>query len=167
VTGNFYASKVKQSLALTSWEIRPVIGFLINSNLSKRLVVFNLTRTELRYMIYSDQQNTFGFRLRNTTLVTTSLNKGSVIEDKTLNLFGSVEFFYNSNDDLRERFVNQIKYKLGLAFRLSFTWRFDIGLMYQDAKNNVPLPSQYPTTLVSNYVLEWGVGYFIGDKKNN
>jgi len=116
-------------------------------------------------MIYSDQQNTFGFRLRNTTLVTTSLNKGSVIEDKTLNLFGSVEFFYNSNDDLRERFVNQIKYKLGLAFRLSFTWRFDIGLMYQDAKNNVPLPSQYPTTLVSNYVLELGVGYFIGGKK--
>jgi hypothetical protein len=166
VLGTIYVSRVQQTLSLSNWELRPVIGFAINSNNQKRFVISNLSRLEFRYLIYSDNTNATTGRFRNLTILTVSLNKRTIVEDNSLNLFATAEFFYNFNEKAKERFVNQSKFKLGLAYRLSYKWRFNFGLMYQDSKEGIVLPVLLPTDLITNYIIEWSVGFFINRPDN-
>ena len=162
--GALYAGRIKQSGTLSNREVRPFVGFRVNSNPEERLVVTNLSRQEFRWLIYSDNNNLTGWRFRNRTLLTYALNKKSALENKSLNLFAFVEFYKNFNDKLKERFVNDIKYKLGLSFRFSDSWRFDFGAIYQVARTNLDEPVQLPTVLTTNYIFEWGMIFFTGRK---
>ena len=91
------------------------------------------------------------------------------INKNRLFIYGYFEAFFNFGQEVRERFFNQFKYKLGLAYRINPHWGVDLGVIYQDAKDNVVTPSQLPTNLITNYVLDWGVVYIIpasGKPKN-
>lgn len=84
---------------------------------------------------------------------------------KNLVLFGYFEAFFNFGEEVRERFFNQFKYKVGFSYRLSDKWNFDAGFIYQDAVNKALEPSQLPTNVITNYIFEWGVAYIIPSKK--
>jgi hypothetical protein len=76
--------------------------------------------------------------------------------------FGYFEAFFNFRQEVRERFFTQFKYKLGLGYRINNRWGIDLGVIYQNATNNVKVPTQSPTNLITNYIFEWGFRYVIG-----
>jgi hypothetical protein len=159
-SSSFYVARTKQYEMLSNWEVRPVIGFMANTNTQNRFFVSNYSRFEYRWMFYSNKQNQNGFRFRNLTLARVSLNKKHHSIDNSFSLFGYVEFFSNPND-ISERFVQQIKYKLGITYRLNYQWRFNCGLVYQQSTDNIPYPSQLPTNLITNYIFDWAIVYFL------
>ena len=76
------------------------------------------------------------------------------------------EFTITSTGAYRfKRFFNLFKYKPGLAYRINPSWGVDLGVIYQDSKNNVKAPAQSPTNLITNYVFEWGVVFSISSVK--
>ncbi|MCF6341903.1 MAG: DUF2490 domain-containing protein [Bacteroidales bacterium] len=161
-----YTARTKQTVSLSSYELRPFVGFRISTNDEKRWKISNLSRLELRRFIYSDINNDIAFRFRNRTYATVSLTKSSVSTSKNILLvFAYFEAFFNFGQEVRERFFNQFKYKLGLAYRLNESWGLNLGFIYQDAKTTVVLPAQAPTNLITKYVFEWGLVYIIGSNK--
>lgn len=168
VTLGVYTSRTKQSLSLNSYEVRPFVGFRASTNSEKRWFVSNLSRFETRQIIYSDVDHSLSFRFRNRTSATVSLNKPSMTTaENNLFIFGYFEAFFNIGQEVRERFFNQFKYKLGLGYRLNTSWGFNMGVIYQNATNNVVVPTHPLTNLITNYVIEWGIVYVIASKKND
>lgn len=113
----------------------PHIGFRVFTNTDKRWYISNLSRMEVRFFTYSDRKMEIGYRFRNRTSIVVSLNRQSMVNDNNLFLFGYFAAFYNFETEIRERFFNRFKYKLGFGYRLSYPWQFDFGLIYQDTKN--------------------------------
>ena len=51
-------------------------------------------------------------------------------------------------------------------YRHNFNWRFDIGIIYQEAKNNAVEVAIQPVNIITNYIIDWGVAYLIPSKKD-
>ena len=81
-------------------------------------------------------------------------------------MIGYFEAFLNLGDEIKERFFNQFKYKVGVGYRHDFSWRIDAGLIYQDAKDNVDAPTQLPTNQITNFIFEYTIYYLIPAKKD-
>ena len=162
-----YLARTKQISNLKSSELRPFAGFRVFTNDEKRWQLTNLSRFEMRSMIYSDQKIAFGFRFRNRTYAAVSLIKPTMVSDQNLFLFGYFEAFFSFGQEIRERFFNQFKYKLGFVYRLSYNWRFDIGLIYQDANSTAIIPIHPTRNEITYFILEWGVAYIIPVKKRD
>ncbi len=156
-----YLAKTKQSLTLSSFETRPFLGLRIFSNVQKRFIISNLNHMELRYFKYSDESTDLTARYRNRTNLAFALTKKSMTSSKNLFAFGYFEAFYNFEREVVERFFTQFKFKLGLGYRFSPSWIFDLGLIYQDAQDNIEMPGQFPTKLTTNYIMDWGISYII------
>lgn len=164
-TAGLYIAGTQQSKSLRSFEYRPYAGFRISSIDERRWLISNLSRIEIRAFRYSDKTTDLALRLRNRTYAVVSLIRPSLNDDKNLYLFGYFEAFYNFEQEVRERFFNQFKYKLGFGYRLSYPWRFDIGIIYQDSENNVGQPSQLPVIINTNWIVAWGIAYIIRAKE--
>ena len=156
---------VRQDISLSSFEVRPFVGLRVNSNIERRFYITNFSKLEWRNLKYSDDIKNSTGRFRNKTYFAVSLNRKSMVSDNNIYLLSYFEIFYNFND-VRERFFNALKYKLGLGYRLSYNWRFDIGVIYQDANDKLGKPESAITTLDTFFIMEWGVGYIIGNKKD-
>jgi len=162
-TFGVYTARTRQTESIKSFEIRPFAGFRASTNNTKRWLISNLSRLEMRRMFYSGKENSTSFRFRNRTYAGVSLNKTSISVGKNnLVLFGYFEAFFNFGQEVRERFFNQFKYKMGFAYRLNNSWGFDLGVIYQDAKNNVKIPTQAPTNQITYFIIEWGLVFVIG-----
>lgn len=105
------------------------------------------------------------FRFRNRTYAAVSIIRKALNTDKNLSLFGYFEVFHNFDNDVVERFFTQYKFKLGFNYRFNYSWRFDLGLIYQEAKNNVVEVGSLPVNTITNYIIDWGVAYIIPPKK--
>lgn len=156
-----YLAGVKQTVALSSFETRPFLGFRAGTSVQKRYLLSNLSRLELRNIRYSNGKKDVAVRFRNRTYLAYALTQKSMISSKNLFVFGYFEAFYNFDKEVEERFFTQFKYKIGFGYRLSPIWIFDIGVIYQDAANNIVDVEHFPTILTTNYVLDWGVAYII------
>jgi hypothetical protein len=124
-----------------------------------------LSRFELRLFSYSNKTGEQAFRFKNRTNAGVSLNKKTMVENNNLYLFGYFEVFYNFNEEVQERFFDLWKYKIGLGYRLSYKWRFDLGFVFQDSRNTIEQPANLPANIITNYVIEWGVIYIIPPPK--
>jgi hypothetical protein len=167
VSGGLYFARTEQITNLNSLEYRPFAGFRIFTNNRKRWLVTNLSRLEVRNLVYSDRTSDIALRFRNRTYAGVSLIKPTMVADRNLILYGYFEAFYNFNQEVRERFFNQFKYKMGFAYRHSFRWRFDLGFMYQDAAQNVDIPTTLPRNEITNWVFDWTVAYIIPVKSKD
>lgn len=163
-SAGIYYARSKQTADIKSHEARPYIGFRISTKSERRWMISNLSRIELRRFISSKNQNSTSFRFRNRTYAAVALNKRRMSDVNNLVLFGYFEAFFNFGQEVRERFFNQFKYKLGFSYRISSRWNADAGIIYQDALNNIKEPTQLPTNIITNYVFEWGVAYIIGPR---
>lgn len=167
VNAGLYFARSRQSKDLKSYELRPFVGFRVATNTEKRWYVTNLSRFESRWFTYSDGDHEWGFRFRNRTYGIVSLNQPTMSDDQNLYLFGYFEFFYSFGIEVRERYFDQLKYKVGFGYRLSLPWRFDIGIIYQDAKNTTGEVVPYDANIITRFIIEWGVAYIIGPRKKN
>lgn len=160
-----YFAYTQQSLSLNSYELRPYIGFRITTNPKKRWLVTNIGRIEMRNLFYSDNDKSTSWRFRNRTYLAFAFTSESMNGDNNFFVFAYFEAFYNFGEEVRERFFNQFKYKLGLGYRLSSSWSFDIGMIYQDSKETIVEAGQLPTNMITNYIFEWGVVYSISTRE--
>lgn len=170
-TIGIYSALTNQTGSLSSFEIRPFIGFRATTNIEKRWAVSNLSRLEMRSIIYSDDNsNGVSIRFRNRTIASVSLTKKQMTTNAdNLFVFGYFEAFFNFGQEVRERFFTQFKYKLGLGYRINSQWGIDLGVLYQNANNNIDEPAKLPTNLITNYIIEWGIRFMIDneDKKGS
>lgn len=160
-SAGMYVAFTNQSIDISSFEFRPYLGYRIFTNTSKRWYVSNLSRLEFRFLRYSNKNEEITLRFRNRTNALVSLNKRSMTENKNFYLMGYFEVFYNFGGEVQERFFDLFQYKLGLGYRLSYKWRFDIGFVFQESRNTLDQPSQLPTNIITNYRFEWGIIYVI------
>ena len=121
----------------------------------------NLTRIEWRNLHYEDEGWDSSFRLRNRTTGVIALTKKSILENHSLSIFGYFEAYFNFNNVVVERYFTNLKYKVGFAYNFSSRWRINLGAIFQESKNTLPVPTLLPTGLVTNVVLEAGVTYTI------
>lgn len=164
-TGGIFSSFVNQSEILQSREIRPVFGFRFFRPNTNRFVISNFTRFEFRSLFYSDGKNDFTVRVRNMTHLFFSLTQQQMNLKNNLFLFSYFELFYNFDDDVRERFFNFFKVKLGAGYRFTIPLGVDLGVIYQETEEKAGVPTNLPVNYETNFIFEWRVIYFIGSKK--
>lgn len=160
VMGGLYLASTEQGLGFRTNEVRPFLGVRIHSSVDKRFSIANLSRFEFRFMFNKEDGWNPSQRFRNRTTAAVAINKPALSASGMLSLFGYFEIFSNS-EQVEERFFVQLKYKFGMAYRLSDNWRFNIGTIFQQSENTLKVPSTLPTGIVTNVVLESGVIYRI------
>lgn len=165
VTGGAYSSFVNQNEYLKSREVRGVLGLRFFRPSTHRFVVSNFSRLEFRTLFYSDGDNNFTIRARNLTHLFFSLTKKKMNLRNNLFLLSYFELFYNFQSDVRERFFNLYKVKLGAGYRFNIPISIDLGLIYQDSEENDGLPVNLPVNYDTHFILEWRVVYFFNDMK--
>jgi hypothetical protein len=160
-----YLASTRQSENLRSTEIRPYLGIRLSTKANKRWLIANISRMEWRNIMYSKGGTNVTFRFRNRIYAAISLIQKTLNTDHNLSLFSYFEAFHNFDNDVVERFFTQYKCKLGVVYRHNYSWRFYLGLIYQEAKNNVQEIGNLPVNLITNYILDWGIAYIIPPKK--
>lgn len=158
--GGLYLASTNQGLDFRTNEVRPFLGLRIHSKLDRRISIANLTRVEWRFMYNKEDGWNPSYRLRNRTTLAIALNKPTLADAGMLSFFSYFEAFANS-ERVVERFFTQLKYKFGFAYRASGSWRFAIGPIFQQAENTLEVPTNLPTGIVTNVVLEFGAYYRI------
>ena len=157
--GGLYLATSKQSNDLNSFEIRPYLGFRVTSKRQKRAAISNLSRIEWRHLDYSNNTSNSDFRFRNRTTGVLAINQQSILDQHVLLLFAYFEAFHNFNQEIEERYFTSYKYKAGLKYRFSAHWGMDAGVLFNNSRNTIFEPSQAPTNVVTNFILEWGATY--------
>ena len=153
-TGSVYVNHVNQDKELMSNELRFTLGFRIFRPTRYRFKVSNFSRLEARLLYFSDDQDNEAFRFRNLTHLFYSLNRTGLDQDKNFIIYGAAEWFANS-EIVRERFFNLFKAKVALAYRFNAQYYFDLGLVYQDTRDETGAPVVLPTDYNTNFLLEW------------
>jgi len=153
-----YMASTDQDLDFRTNEVRPFLGLRIHSSVMKRFSIANLSRFEFRFMHNKDNGWNPTFRFRNRTTAAVALNKPSLAAVKMLSVFGFFEIFSNA-ERVEERFFKQLKYKVGLAYRFTSSWRMNIGTIFQQSENTIAQPILLPTEVVTNVIIELGVSY--------
>lgn len=160
VMGGLYLASTEQGLGFRTNEVRPFLGVRIHSSVERRFSIANLSRFEFRFMFNKENGWNPSQRFRNRTTAALALNKPALSDLGMLSAFGYFEIFSNS-ERVVERFFVQLKYKFGLAYRLSTNWRFNLGTIFQQSENTLEVPSNLPAGILTNVVVEAGVNYRI------
>ncbi len=93
----------------------------------RRLGVSTLVRLEWRNFYYSDDRSDgheWRGRLRLESKL--ALNRAELGADKTLYAIADVEYYAPLSDDIDERYVNKLRLRLGLGYRISPTTRLEL-----------------------------------------
>ena len=159
--GGFYVSRTKQSSGLSTIELRPTTAIRIATIDDKRWRIANVSKFEFRFLDYTDESQDNTVRFRNRTLVSVAVNKSNPKQDGSIVLYGYLEVFHNFEESTEERFFKSTKVKAGGAYRLSYHWRFDLGLIYLDATNTIQEPSNFPSNIITNFIADVGVYYVL------
>lgn len=161
VIGGFYVSRTRQSSSLSTIELRPTTAIRLTTNDDKRWRITNVSKFEFRFIDYTDDSRDNTTRFRNRTLVSVAVNRPNPKQDGSVVLYSYLEVFHNFEESTEERFFKSTKVKTGMAYRLSYHWRFDLGLIYLDATNTIREPSNLPSNIITNFIMDVGVYYIL------
>jgi hypothetical protein len=105
----------------------------------KRFTVANLARLEFRNFWYSgDRPSSSDARFRNRVEFKLALNKQTLGADGVWYLIADTEWFVPLTDnDAAERFATKRRIRVGIGFRRSYTWRFDLLAMRDTARETL------------------------------
>jgi len=122
-----------------TFELRPWIGFRFNLIRPSKRVQFNiLFRLEERFFFYSgDEENSQSTRLRIRPELFYALNNDNIHQNKTWFLRLDGEVFINLSDPKGERYAQTGRIRLGLNYRMSNAWSFEVLFMEQFSKNTI------------------------------
>jgi hypothetical protein len=105
----------------------------------KKLGISFLSRIERRKFWYSGDRPSFDdLRWRNRLEFKFALNEPSLANDGVWYLMADGEYFTPIGDDKApERFATKYRLRLGLGYRLSYKWRFEVVVMRDEAKETL------------------------------
>jgi hypothetical protein len=139
LVGRVLFSWVRQSDALTTFEIRPVLGFKVYLTAQVgKWMSRDVNRVEGRNIHYDelDEWETT-YRYRNRLEVQYALNNSSIIDDKTYYALADAEIFINLGDAAVERFNDNWRFRAGLGYRQKWGWRIELLYTLQLTRNTI------------------------------
>jgi len=137
-------SYTNQTNTFNTFEFRPIVGGRIHFSPNKRVQTRLLLRLEYRnFQNLETNDWSHVVRPRARAEVIIPINKASYSADKTWYALMDVELLYNV-EDVRERFANRFRLRVGGGLRLSYNLRFEILFMSQQSREAIE--SQFETT---------------------
>ena len=133
----------KNSNSYRDYELSPRLGIRLNilGNLRKKMSQigffdykqFNLAtllRYEYRSLFFSHQDTQHQSRLRLRLETKTAFNHKQVTMDDTYYLFADFEQFFDFNDNIKERFHQKSRLRIGPGYTYNEEHRFELLLIY-------------------------------------
>ena len=124
----------------------------------KKLGISFLSRIEHRNFWYSgDRASSDDLRWRNRLEFKFALNEPNLSTDGVWYLMADGEYFTPVGDDKApERFATKYRLRLGLGYRLSYDWRFEVVAMRDEAKETLEDDIE-----VDAYILDLRLKWFL------
>ena len=119
-------------------EIRPMVGTRIHFTPNRRVPIRFLARLEQRNFLNLETKEwdkTLRPRFRLESLI--PLNAKDIFQNKMYYIIADVEWLWKLQDDVNERFANRFRARVGLGYRLNYTWRFEIIYMLQFSREAI------------------------------
>ena len=137
--GGFYTSYILQTENQNTYEFRPRVGARFNiSRATNRFYAKVQSEYEWRFFWnLSDNEFSRSNRIRVRPDLLVSLFKENTVQDKNLCLRVYGEYFQNLDNNIEERFWNRFGTAVGLHYRLSPEWRYEIRYLVQGSKNTI------------------------------
>ena len=134
--GSLQFLDTKQYKELTSLEIRPTVGVRWHFLPGKRIASGAMARIEFRNVYKNEAEVwTRTVRPRLRLFASMPLNEQSMSPDRVFYATSFVEFFFQNDDDIQERFSNRLWIRLGLGYKLNKKLKFELLYNRQDSKN--------------------------------
>ena len=133
-------SWVRQNRALSTFEIRPILGFrlYILQPSEHRFMVRDFNRVESRNIRYSRSGEwDTTWRYRNRLEAQIAINHDHLADDHTLYLLADAEAFINLGRAAEERFNDNWRIRGGIGYRLRYQWRFELLYTLQLSKDTL------------------------------
>jgi len=128
----------KQYHALTSIEIRPAVGVRWHFLPGKRVTSGLMARVEIRNVYKNESEDwSHTIRPRLRFFASVPLNEKSMSPDRVFYATSFVEFFYQNDEDIQERYANRFWFRLGLGYKLNKKLKFELLYNRQDSKNTI------------------------------
>lgn len=133
-------SWVRQNKQLSTFEIRPVLGFrlYVLQPSEHRFMVRDFNRVEsrnIRYDSSGDWDTTW--RYRNRLEAQIAVNHKHLADDHTMYLLADAELFVNLGRAAEERFNDNWRFRGGVGYRLKYQWRFELLYTLQIARDTL------------------------------
>ena len=133
-------SWVRQNKALSTFEIRPILGFrvYILQPSEHRFMVRDFNRVESRNIWYDTNRAwDTTWRYRNRLEAQVAINHDHLADDHTLYLLADAEAFVNLGRAAEERFNDNWRIRSGFGYRLKYEWRFELLYTLQLSKDTL------------------------------
>lgn len=122
----------------STFEIRPAIGMRWHFLPERRVSSGVLLKLEFRNVLKQESDDwTYTTRPRLRVFGSMPITEKSMKPDKVLYATSFIEFFYQNEDDIQERYANRYWIRLGLGYK--FNKKLQLELLYdrQDTKNTI------------------------------
>jgi len=130
-------SYTNQTDGYNTLELRPIVGTRLYFTPNKRIQTRLLLRLEQRnFKNLETKEWSQVFRPRARAEVIIPLNKKSYFEDKLWYAITDAELLF-TNQDVKERFANRFRWRIGAGYRLSYNLRFEFLYMLQESRNTL------------------------------
>lgn len=124
--------------ALSTSEIRPAVGFRWHFLPGRRVSSGVLLRGEFRNVYDQlEEEWSYSTRARLNVFAHMPLNEKSMKPDHVFYATSYIEFFYQTDDDVQERYANRYWIRVGLGYKLNKKLTFELLYNRQDSKNTI------------------------------
>ena len=151
-------SWVRQTVELSTFEVRPIIGFryYLTPTQTGRWLCRDFNRVEMRMIYYRevDQWETT-YRYRNRLEFQYAFNNPSLTNDRTTYGLADAEIFINLGSAAEERFNDNWRFRVGAGYRHTYAWRTEFLYVLQLSRNT--LGQEFD---VSNHIFRFRIKRF-------
>ena len=128
----------KQTETYSTLELRPTLGVQYHITPHRRVLIRLYVRFEHRHLKdLEDDDWTQTNRLRIRPEMLIPINRKLYHEDKLWYGIMDAEWFATLDGDQEERFANRFRTRLGVGYRLNYSWRFEFVYALQQSKDTI------------------------------
>lgn len=146
IMGGLLIGGTFQNETKSTFEIREMLGTRIHITPNKRILTRLLVRFEQRNQLDKESEewdNSHRARVRAETII--PLNKNSMYAgDKLLYSILDAESFMVVDKNVKERFANRYRLRMGIGYRINYNFRFEFVYTLQESRNTID--GDYVTT---------------------
>jgi hypothetical protein len=141
LTGGVFFAVTNQATAVDTIEPRPYVGVMVKHTIWRGIQLSNYARVEFRFQFDEDDRLwVTDQRFRNRVEALIPINKKNLSEVGVYYALADAEWFWNNNQQLQERFQSQRRYRLGVGWKQSRAWNFQMIYTLQRARNTINEP---------------------------
>jgi len=137
IVGSSFSYTV-QTQNINTLEIRPFVGTRVHFTPRQRVLTRLLAKIEqrnLKNLETGKWEKNVRPRFRLEALIL--INKNSYYEDKLWYGIADAEWLMKVGDDVQERFANRFRGRIGVGYRLSYSYRFEFFYMFQQSRDTI------------------------------